>query len=80
MAKVDEVEKRIAAHVSSLKPSGAGVRRIGDNSWETDAPQGHGLSVHSGIPPAVAHTLQTELPPDALDKMEERFETDPILQ
>lgn len=80
MAKVDEVEQRVAAKVKAMSPSGAGVRRTGDNSWETDVPTGHAHSMSTSLPAGIAHTIQTELPPSTVDKMEERFETDPILQ
>lgn len=80
MAKVNEVEKKIISHVQTLTQPGTGTRSTGNNSWETDTPKGNSFSANTGIPVGIAHSLQSDLPPAALNKMEERFETDPILQ
>lgn len=80
MAKIDEVEKKITSHIKTLTNSNSSSIHAGDNSWETAKPSRNSFSTHSGIPAGIAHTLQTELPPETLNKMEDRFETDPILQ
>ena len=77
MQKIDEVEKRVVGHVRGMS---GGSRRTGNASWETDLPGGGAHTLGGSLPRGVAQTLQTELPPAALSKMEDKFETDPVLQ
>jgi hypothetical protein len=74
MAKIDEVEKKISKHVGIVKSSSGTIQS------DDFSNSGHSFSTHTGIPSGIAHTLQSQLPPASFDKMEEKFETDPLLQ